>query len=91
MPRGQDVFVMVLQWVRLRFKTSLALRSQFLIMFFPISLRLDIIGCLTPSLTEGILVQQIRIKLLETMARSTMIIVLRERIIVLLWQEWAQG
>ena len=59
-------------------------KKGFLIKFIPSSLRLVMIGCLTLSLKwEGVLVHQPRRQLVKSVARSIMVIFLREYIIVL--------
>ena len=76
--------MVVLQRIGLKYKTSLGLRSGFLIKFLLSFQRLCRIGFLTLSLKkEKVLVHQPSSQLVESVARSTMVIVLREQIIVL--------
>ena len=83
-PRGQDLLTVVLLRIGLRFKTSLGSRIGCPIKFLLSYLRLGMIGCLTLILiSEGILVHQQRSQLVESVARITIVIVLREHIIVL--------
>ena len=82
--RRQDLLMVVLQRIGLRYKTSVDLTSGFLIKFIPISLRLVCIGCLTLRLKrERVLFHQSRSELVEIVARSTMVIALRGWIIAL--------
>ena len=84
MPRGKDLLMEVLQRIGLRYKTSLGLRSRFQVNFLPSSQSLVVIGCLTLSLkTKGILVHEQSSQLGNGVARSIMVIALREWIIVL--------
>ena len=84
MLRGQDLFMEVLQTIGLIYKTRLDYRRGFLIMFLTSSLRLVVIGCPTIILVrEKVLLHQSRSQLVESVARSTMVIFLRERTIVL--------
>ena len=62
----------------LEIQDSLYLRRGFLIKFLPSSLRQVVIGCLTVSLRkENLLVHKSRSQLVESVARSTMVIDLR--------------
>ena len=66
-----------------KFKTSLRSRRGSLINFHLISLRLGLIGCLTPSLKkEGALVHKLGNKLVQGVASNIMGIVLKGRTIV---------
>ena len=86
MPGGKDLLMVILLRVGLRFKTSLGSRRECQIEFLRSYLMLGMRGCLTLSVKrEGTLVHQQRCQLVESVARSTMVIVLRERTIVLLW------
>ena len=74
----------VLKRIGLKYKTRLDLRSKFLIKFLPSSPSLVVIGCLTLSLKrERVLLHQPKIQLVESVARSTILIVLRGWSIVL--------
>ena len=85
MPRGQDIFIVVLQRVGLISKTILGSRRGFLTKFLPSSLRLGMIGSLTLSLKrDGVLIHQPQRQLMDGVARSIMVIFLREWIIVLI-------
>ena len=70
--------------VGLTFKTSLGSRRGFLIKFPPNFSRIVMIGCLTLSLKrEELLVHQQRRQLVESVARSIMVIALLGRTIAL--------
>ena len=74
----------VLQRIGLRHKTSLNLRSGFLIKSLQNSQELVVIGCLTlNSRREKELINLMKSQLVKSVARSTMVIALRGRIIVL--------
>ena len=73
-----------LQRIGLRYKTSLDLISRFQVKSLPISQRLVVIGFLTlSSRREKILSHQPGSQLVESVARSTIVIALRGRIISL--------
>ena len=72
----------VLQRIGLRYKTSLDLRNEFLIKFLQSSLRLVVIGFLTLRLRREKVLVQSRSQLVESVAISTMVIVLKGRMIV---------
>ena len=76
--------VEVLQRMALRYKTNLGLRSGFQVKFLPSSQRILVRGCLTLiSISERVLIHQPRSQLVESVARSTMVIYLSVRTIVL--------
>ena len=84
MPRGNDRLMEVIQRIGLRYKISLNLRSGVQIKSLQNSQELVVIGCLTlNSRREKVLIHQMRSQLVESVARSTMVIALRGRIIAL--------
>ena len=67
----------ILQRIGLRYKTSLNLRTVFLINSLPNSQMLVVIGCLTlNSRREKVLIHQIRSQLVESVVKITMVIAL---------------
>ena len=83
-PIGQGHLMVVLQRVGLIFRTSLGFIRGPLIKFLPGSLRLIMIGFLTLSLKiEKVLAHQTRSQLVESVARSIMVIALLGRTIAL--------
>ena len=86
MPKLQDILTVILQRDGLISKTILSSRRGFLIKFLSSSLSLGMIGCLTvrPE-REKLLAHQTRNKLVESVARSTIVISLREQIIILVF------
>ena len=84
MLRRQDLLIEVLQRIGLRYKTRLDLRSEFQVKSLPSFERLVVIGYLTlNSKRKKVLIHQSRRQLVESVARSTMVIVLRGQKIVL--------
>ena len=78
MLRGQDHLKGVLQIIGLRYKTSLGLRSMFQDNILPSSQRLVVLGFLTlSSRREEVIIHQPRNQLVESEARSTMVIALK--------------
>ena len=76
MLRVQDLLVMVLQRIGFRYKKSLGLRSGFQVKFLQSSQRLVLIGCLTlSSRRDKVSIHQPRSQLVESVARSTMVVV----------------
>ena len=71
------------QRIGLRYKTSLDLRSGFQFKYLPSSQKIVVIGCLTlNSIREKVLIHQPRSQVVESVARSTMVIALRGHIII---------
>ena len=89
--RDAKIFFMeVLQRIDMRYKTCLGLRSGFQVKSLPSSKRLVDVGCLTlSSRREKVLIHQPRSQLMESVARSTMVI--KGQIIVLVVERVAQG
>ena len=74
----------VLQIIGFKYNSSLHLRSGFLIKSLLNSQKLMVIGCLTlNSIREKVLIYQMRSQLVETVVKSTTVIVLRGQIIAL--------
>ena len=83
MLKGQDLLMEVLQRISLRYKTRLDSRNGFLIMFLQIFLRLLVIRCLSLRLRrQTLLVHQLRRKLVENVAKNTIVILLMGQTIV---------
>ena len=79
--KSLKLVLLMISWIS---KTGLDLRRNFLIKFLLSFPRLVMIGCLNLSLKrEKVLVHQARHQLVESVARSTMVIALLERTIVM--------
>ena len=84
MLRGEGHLIEVLQRIGLKYKTSLNLRSEFLIKSLHNSQEIVVIGCPTlNSRRENVLINQMRKKLVESVVKSTMLIALRGLILSL--------